>query len=98
MNKRRERYCKLRTIAEVQAERSKLRKMMRANEADLADDWAEVRYALSPANLMNEVMSRVVCRSPFLRNAVAGVRTVVDMIRGRRASHSEHSDDCGCGC
>lgn len=87
MNKRHKRYCELRTMADLRKERLKLRKMMRANDADLQDDWEEVRYRLSPSNLANELMSRVYCSSGLIRNVVAGARTVIGMIRGRRASN-----------
>ena len=85
MNKRHKRYCELRNMEQIRTERAKLHKMMRANAADLGDDWDEVRYWLTPANLADELMSRVYLSSGLVRNVVAGVRTVIGMIRGRKA-------------
>lgn len=85
MNKRRQRYCKLRTMAELQHERARLSKMMKANETDLGEDWDEIKYWLTPANLLDEVMSRVYLSSPVIRNIVAGARAAVSMIRSRMA-------------
>ena len=85
MNKRQKRYCGLRSMEQLRNERKKLHKMMRANDADLQDDWDEVRYWLSPANLADELMGRVYASSGLVRNIVAGVRTAIGMIRGRKA-------------
>lgn len=83
MNKRKQRYCRLRTMADVQNERIKLSKMMKANQADLAQDWDEIGYWLSPSNLIDELMCKVYASSSLIRNVVAGVRTAITMIRNR---------------
>lgn len=89
MNKRRKRYAELRSMAELHKERRKLRRMMKANEADLAEDRDDIMHMISPANILDELMCRISVRSAAFRNVVAGIRVVTSLIRGRRRS-------CGC--
>lgn len=90
MNKRKKRYCTLGTIAEVQKERAKLARMMKANDTHLRQDWDEISYWLSPSNIRDEVICRASTASPFIANIVAGARTAIRMIRDRREAK------CGC--
>ncbi len=86
MNKRRKRYCSLGSIAEVQKERAKLTRMMKANDAHLRQDWAEISYWFSPSNIKDEMICRASSASPLIANIVAGARTAMRMIRERRAA------------
>ncbi len=91
MNKRRERYCTLRTIGEVQAERAKLRRTKRANEKHLAEDWDDVVFEFSPANLFHKALGKLACSSPVFGNVIAGVKAAASLFSGKRRDH-------GCGC
>lgn len=86
MNKRRKRYANLRSMSDLRNERTKLRRMMKANEADLAEDRDDIRYMLSPSNIMDELMCRISARSSVMRYAIAGVRALRTMISRHRES------------
>ena len=89
MNKRRKRYCTLGSIAEVQKERAKLARMMKANDAHLRQDWTEISYWFSPSNIKEEVICRLSSRLPLVANIVAGARTAIRMIRNRMETKSD---------
>ncbi len=84
MNKRRKRYCTLGSIAEVQREREKLSRMMKANETHIREDWADVRYWFSPSNILDKAICRASASSSLIANIVAGARTAIRMVRDRR--------------
>ncbi len=89
MNKRRERYCHLGSMSEIQAEQVKLRRMKRTNIKHLNEDLEDVKCALSPANLLHEAVGRLACRSPFVANVATGVHAVMSLFR---------NSSKGCGC
>ncbi len=84
MNKRRKRYCTLGSMAEVQKEREKLSRMMKANDAHLREDWADIRHWFSPSHIMEEVICRASASSSLIANVVAGARAAIRMVRDRR--------------
>jgi hypothetical protein len=93
MNKRRERYCHLGSMSEVQAEQVRLRRAKRANIRHLEEDWADWKCALTPENLLNQVVGRLACSSPLVANVATGVQAAVSFFRNRRRSHPK---SCGC--
>ncbi len=91
MNKRRERYCNLGSMSGVQAELAKLRRMKRTNLKHIEEDWEDIRYALSPSNLLQQAMGRLACRSSFFGNILAGVHAASGLFRSR-----DKHGSCGC--
>lgn len=101
MNKRRQRYCNLGSIAEVQAERSKIHRYIRTNDKHLAEDWEDAMYEFTPENLMHRALGSLACRSSLVANTIAGVKAAMSFFQGRR----KNDDACGmpkpkntCGC
>jgi hypothetical protein len=78
-DKRRRRYSALTSIAAVQAERKRLGRLKSTNELYLAEDWDEIRYELSPENLL----SRAMCRWPVASSIMTGIKAVTALF-GKR--------------
>jgi hypothetical protein len=94
VNKRRARYCHLRTLDEVHNERRKLHRLRRANEAHLREDWEDVKWELSPQNLMDRALAKMSCSWPLFGKVYAGIQTAIALFRGPRNEEPE----CDCGC
>lgn len=86
MNKRRKRYANLHSMADLRNERLKLRKMIRANEAHIAEDRDDIYHMISPSNIIDTLMCRLSARSSALRYVVAGARAMIAMVNGRRST------------
>ncbi len=93
MNKRRERYCHLGSIGQVQAEQVKLRRMKRTNMKHLEEDLEDAKYVFSPSHLFHEAVGKLACSSPLFGNVAAGVQTAVSLFRNRKRTHKK---SCGC--
>lgn len=81
---RRDRYCEMRTLAQVRDELYRLRRSRRDNTRHLREDWEDVRWELKPANLVNRAVSRFAASSSTFGYIFSGVQTVLALFRGRR--------------
>lgn len=84
MIKRRDRYAHLRTLAQVRDESRRLRRAKRDNARHLEEDWEDVRFELTPSQLLNRAVGRLACSSSTFGNIFAGIQTVLSLLRGRR--------------
>ncbi len=78
MSKHNAKYCRIRSVADLQRARKKIRVMRMVNEAYLAQDFAELKYRMSPSALMEEAKDRLLS-SQVWSNLLAGLRIISDV-------------------
>ena len=78
MSKPNARYSSIRSLSDLRRARRKLRVMRMVNESYIAGDFEELKYRMSPSNLLEEAKTRFLSSGMF-GGIVAGFRAIAGL-------------------
>ncbi len=78
MNKHETKYSRIKSMADLQRAREKIRVMRLVNETYLSQDVEELKYRMSPSTIIEEAKERLLS-SHMWSNILSGLRILVDV-------------------